>query len=93
MKAAAPKSAPRTIAAGEFKAKRLEIIDETHRNHREVVITKRGVPMAQLVPFSPPGRAVFRSLLGRSAPIRIADDIIAPLPEEDTIPVDPLDDA
>lgn len=80
----------RAIPAGEFKAKCLQLIDEAYEHHRDVVITKRGVPMARLIPFSNPSKAAFRPLLGRSAPIKVVGDLISRLPEEDTIPIDPF---
>jgi prevent-host-death family protein len=39
----------RTIAAGEFKAKCLALLDEVHDGGEPVLITKRGKPVAQLV--------------------------------------------
>lgn len=39
-----------TIAAGEFKAKCLGIIDQVGETRQEVLITKRGKPVARLVP-------------------------------------------
>jgi prevent-host-death family protein len=38
------------IPAGMFKQHCLSIIDEVARTHRPVVISKRGKPMARLVP-------------------------------------------
>jgi prevent-host-death family protein len=38
------------IPAGQFKQHCLAIIDEVARTHRAVVISKRGKPMARLVP-------------------------------------------
>lgn len=40
-----------TIAAGEFKAKCLGLIDEVNASGNAVVITKRGKPMARLMPI------------------------------------------
>ena len=40
------------MAAGEFKAKCLGLIDEVNETGQEVVITKRGEPKAKLVPFA-----------------------------------------
>ncbi len=37
------------IAAGEFKAKCLQLMDRVHQTHERVVITKRGKPVAQLL--------------------------------------------
>jgi prevent-host-death family protein len=41
----------RQIAAGEFKAKCLAILDEVNQTGQEVIITKRGTPTAKLIPF------------------------------------------
>lgn len=43
--------ATKTIAAGAFKQGCLRILDEVAETHREVVITKRGKPVAKLVPI------------------------------------------
>lgn len=42
------------IAAGEFKAKCLALLDDVAELGREIVITKRGKPVAKLVPIEPP---------------------------------------
>lgn len=42
--------ATKTIPAGAFKQGCLRILDEVAETHREVVITKRGKPVAKLVP-------------------------------------------
>jgi len=41
----------RQIAAGEFKAKCLRIMDEINQTGRPMVVTKRGVPVVRLVPI------------------------------------------
>lgn len=38
------------ISAGRFKAQCLKLMDEVKARHAEVVITKRGKPVARLVP-------------------------------------------
>lgn len=40
----------KTIPAGAFKQGCLRILDEVAETHREVVITKRGKPVAKVVP-------------------------------------------
>ncbi|MEZ4219897.1 MAG: type II toxin-antitoxin system Phd/YefM family antitoxin [Polyangiaceae bacterium] len=42
---------PRKIAASEFKARCLGVLDEVRATGAEVVITKRGEPVARLVPI------------------------------------------
>ena len=39
------------ISAGEFKAKCLKLMDLAEQKHETVVITKRGIPIAKLVPY------------------------------------------
>jgi prevent-host-death family protein len=43
---------PTTIAAGEFKAKCLKLLDEVAETRKTLVITKRGKPLAQLTPVA-----------------------------------------
>ncbi len=40
------------ISASEFKATCLALLDDVATNRREVVVTKRGKPMAKLVPVT-----------------------------------------
>jgi len=40
-----------TISAGEFKAKCLKLMDNVSQNHEEYLITKRGKPIAKIVPI------------------------------------------
>jgi prevent-host-death family protein len=42
-----------TIGAGELKAKCLALLDEVQQTRKEYVITKRGKPVARLVPAEP----------------------------------------
>jgi prevent-host-death family protein len=42
------------IPAGEFKAKCLKLMDQVARTRRSIVITKRGRPIAKLVPPDEP---------------------------------------
>ncbi len=39
------------IAAGEFKAKCLSLMDLINERKEEIIITKHGEPIARLVPF------------------------------------------
>ncbi len=38
------------ISAGEFKAKCLKLMDEVAETHEPIIITKRGKPVARLLP-------------------------------------------
>jgi prevent-host-death family protein len=54
---------PSTIAAAEFKARCLELMDRVSETGVEYVVTKHGRPVAKLVPC-PPTEARERPLLG-----------------------------
>ncbi len=40
-----------TLLISEFKAKCIEVINAVHDNHETVVITRRGKPLARIVPL------------------------------------------
>jgi prevent-host-death family protein len=40
------------IAAGEFKAKCLALLDEVDRSHETIIVTKRGVAVAKVSPVA-----------------------------------------
>jgi prevent-host-death family protein len=66
-----------TIAAGEFKAKCLALIDEVQASRVEYVITKRSKPVARLVPLEPAaegGKRAFGCLKGT---VEIVGDILS----------------
>jgi antitoxin (DNA-binding transcriptional repressor) of toxin-antitoxin stability system len=52
----------KTMAAGKFKDRCLRTLDEVATTKSVVVITKRGRPVAKLVPCSPPSPR--RTLVG-----------------------------
>jgi len=52
----------RQMAAGEFKAQCLEVMDEVAATREPVMITKRGEPVAKLVPVE---KSRPRKLMGR----------------------------
>jgi prevent-host-death family protein len=59
------------IPAGEFKAKCLQLMDEVARSREPIVITKRGRPVAKLVPPDEPGpRAPLFGYMAGTADIR-----------------------
>ena len=67
------------IPAGEFKARCLQLMDEVEASGGEVIITKRGRPVARLVPLAGAARPdVFGCMRGS---VTIIGDIVAPLEE------------
>ena len=66
----------REIPAGEFKARCLALMDEVQQSGGEYVITKRGVPVARLLPASAERRALLGSLTGT---VTTVGDLVSPL--------------
>jgi prevent-host-death family protein len=71
----------RTIPAGTFKARCLAIMDEVASKRESVVITKRGKPVAKLVPVDKEKDDIFGFFKGKG---KILGDIVSPAfsPEE-----------
>ena len=47
------------MAAAEFKARCLELMDHVRETGAEYVVTKHGTPVAKLVPYQEPNRKGF----------------------------------
>jgi prevent-host-death family protein len=73
----------KTIPAGQFKARCLAIMDEVQAKRQAVVITKRGKPVARLVPVEQEKDDIFGFFKGKGK-IEIKGDIVSPIltPEE-----------
>jgi prevent-host-death family protein len=54
-----------TIAISEFKRRCLELLDRIHRRGEEIVVTKRGDPIARVSPLRPHGASLRASMRGR----------------------------
>ena len=63
------------IAAGAFKANCLSIMDEVEARRETVILTKRGKPVAKLVPVDAQSDDIFGFLEGKG---RITGDVVAP---------------
>ena len=69
------------MAAGAFKVHCLAVMDEVQAKRESVLITKRGKPVAKLVPAEELRTTAFDSLKGK---IEIVGDIVSPIvPPED----------
>lgn len=64
------------VAAGEFKAKCLALFDEVERRRRTFVVTKRGRPVARVVPLPRPASSTLRGSLVHE------EDLLAPVDVE-----------
>jgi prevent-host-death family protein len=70
----------RQMGATEFKAKCLGVLDEVEKDKAEIIITRRGKPIARLVPI--PEEPLFGRMKGT---FEIVGDIVGPT-------IDALDD-
>jgi prevent-host-death family protein len=71
----------KTMPAGKFKAHCLAVMDEVQAKRQAVVITKRGKPVAKLVPIEKEKDEIFGFLKGKG---KILGDVVSPVlsPEE-----------
>ena len=65
------------IAAGEFKARCLKLMDKVGRHHEEIVITKRGKPVAKLVAVTDAEADAPRGYGCMKGTIEIVGDIVS----------------
>ena len=65
----------RTMPAGKFKAQCLAVMDEVQQKRQAVVITKRGKPVAKLIPVETAEDEIFGFFQGKG---KITGDVVAP---------------
>jgi prevent-host-death family protein len=66
----------KTMAAGSFKAKCLAVMDEVQAKRETVIITKRGKPVAKLVPIETEADDIYGFLAGKGT---IIGDVVSPV--------------
>ena len=69
------KKREKSVAAGEFKAKCLALLDEVEAHGSSIVITKRGRPVARVVPLARAAGCLRGSLVHE-------DDLLSPVDVE-----------
>jgi prevent-host-death family protein len=71
----------KTMAAGAFKVHCLKVMDEVQSKRQAVLITKRGKPVAKLVPVDKEKDDIFGFFKGK---IKVTGDVVSPAltPEE-----------
>ena len=67
------------ISVTEFKAKCLHLFDEVQRSRQEIVVTKRGKPVARVVPTEDKTPQIFGRMKGS---VQILGDIVGPTGEK-----------
>lgn len=68
-----------TISAAKFKAECLQLMDDVAATHEEIIITKRGKPVARLMPVHEAPRKLFGCMEGT---VTYLGDIVSPIDEE-----------
>ena len=71
------------VAISEFKAKCLSLVDQVNKTKTPLVITRRGVPVAEVVPVTPERSANWLGSMEGTA--KIIGDIISPVIDLDDI--------
>ena len=79
----------RVMKASEFKAKCLDVMDEVQARRVEVIVTKRGKPVAKLVPVDQAPAAAFGFMRGT---VVAHGDLVAPDEDAWREVTDPLDE-
>jgi prevent-host-death family protein len=64
------------IPASKFKWQCLAIMDEVQRKHQAVIITKRGKPVAKLLPVNTEDDEILGFLKGKG---KIVGDLVSPI--------------
>lgn len=67
------------ITAAEFKAKCLKLMDEVAQTHEPLVITKRGKPIAKLVPVEEANPSSFYGCM--KGTVTFLGDVVSPIDE------------
>lgn len=68
------------MAISQFKAQALKVLDQVAQNHEPLIITKRGKPLAQIIPYQ---ETVSEFKLGQLQDTLVFEnDIVSPLGEE-----------
>ena len=73
---ATARKSPKTMSAADFKARCLRVMEDVKKYRTPVVITKKGKPVAKLVPIEEPARGVLGCMAGT---VKIVGDIEAPV--------------
>jgi prevent-host-death family protein len=69
----------KSMAISAFKAHALQVIDTVATEHESIMITKRGKPLAKVIPFTSAGNKPVPDKL--AATLKYEKDILSPLGE------------
>jgi len=74
-----------TLAISKFKATCLEVLERVRKTGKPILVTRRGVPVAQVVPPPAPSRGSKSSFGCMAGTARELEDIVEPLPAGDWV--------
>lgn len=66
------------MQAGKYKSECLKVMERVRKTRRKVIITKRNVPVAKLVPIEENEKKIVGALKGS---VHIIKDIVVPIDE------------
>ena len=66
------------MKAGKFKSECLKVMDRVKKSRRSIILTKRNIPVAKLVPIDDFEEEVFGCMKGT---VHVLGDIIGPIDE------------
>ena len=67
-----------SISVSEFKAKCLSVLQDINKQKKRVVITKRGKPIAEVIPHDPDSKEI-----PLEDTVIFMEDIVSPVAEDD----------
>jgi prevent-host-death family protein len=70
------------IGISEFKAHALRMIDEVYKNRDRIIITRRGNPVAEVIPYQGPVDTIDPIPGKLESALVFEDDIVSPLGPE-----------
>jgi prevent-host-death family protein len=66
----------KTVSAGDFKARCLSLMDQVNAQRGELIITKRGKPVARLVPVEAPAKSILGCMADTA---EVVGDLVGPV--------------
>ncbi len=67
----------RTMSAAKFRAECLQVLDTVASSRTEVLVTKRGKPVARIVPVGEPAASRFGALRRVTTIVDASDDLLS----------------
>jgi prevent-host-death family protein len=70
----------KSISVSEFKTHALKIVSDVSKNQDQIIITKRGKPLAQIIPYKPDIKNIIPGILSHT--LVFEEDVVSQLGEE-----------